>query len=128
MSDEKNTILADLSEERLRLEREALAVERERLATARAHTEEMARLARPGRPGIWLILGFLAAALAFAGGFLTGQTVSDRRRQLAQQQNLEYILSHVDDKSVLNATNAPAATNPEAAAAAHGNVKVVVIQ
>ena len=129
--EEMETTQASLTEERLRLEREALAVERERLVAARAHAEAEARLVRPTPPLLVVTSVVLLALLCFAGGLLTGIIVTENRQQRQREERLARALSQIDTIAAESqGTNAPTifveGTNQPAGA--HRNVSVVVIQ
>lgn len=120
-----------LTEERLRLEREALAVERERLAAARAHAEAEARLAKPTPPVLVVASVVLLALLCFAGGLLTGIIVTENRQHRQREERLARALSQIDTIAAESqTTNAPATSAGGAGqpAGEHRNVSVVVIQ
>ena len=130
-SEETETTQTSLTEERLRLEREALAVERERLVAARVHAEAEARLAKPTPPVLIVTSVSLLALLCFAGGLLTGIIVTENRQQQQREERLARALSQIDSiAGELRGTNAPmvSAGDTNQPAGAHRNVSVVVIQ
>lgn len=123
--------VAELAEERLRLEREALAVERERLASARAHAAAEARLAARSRhPLLAFAAVALLALLCFAGGLLSGIAMMESRQQRQREERLSRALSQLDGLAAsAGSTAAGTSTNGVSSAGGeHKNVAVVVIQ
>lgn len=119
-----------LSEERLRLEREALAVERERLQAARIRAEEEAKLVhRQAHPFLVVSSVTLLALLCFAAGLLVGMTVTESRQQALREKRLARALSQLDDLSRVSTNGVPFAVPTNGVSGgAHRNVSVMVIQ
>jgi len=127
--DEAVSITA-LTEERLRLEREAFEIERNRLESARARAEAELKLVRSGHPFLIFSSVTLLALLAFAGGVLLGISVNENRHQRQREARLRDALSQISGITDVTVTNAAAV--PAAKRAPVGNqprdVAVVVIQ
>ncbi len=95
MLEEEN--VASLTEERLRLEREALAVERERLIAARTHAEAEAKLFRKKHsPFLAFASILLLTLLSAAGGFLGGMAVAEGRQKRDREERLAQALSKIE--------------------------------
>ena len=121
--------IAALSEERLRLEREAFEIERGRLEAARARAEAELRLARSGHPFLIFSSITLLALLSFAGGVLLGISVSENRHQRQREARLREALSQISgfaDATVTNAVPVPAGN--ASGGGSPRDVSVVVIQ
>ena len=130
MGDEPVSIAA-LSEERLRLEREAFEIERSRLEAARARAESELRQARAGHPFLVFSSVTLLALLSVLGGVLTGMSVSEGRQQRQRDARLREALSQISglaEVAVTNATAIPAANGRKPSGGASRDVAVVVIQ
>lgn len=127
---EEAVSIAALSEERLRLEREAFEIERGRLEAARARAEAELKLARSGHPFLIFSSVTLLALLSFAGGVLLGTSVNENRHQRQREARLRDALSQISGISDVTVTNT--ATVPAAGRVPAGNqprdVAVVVIQ
>ena len=119
-----------LSEERLRLEREAFDIERDRLEAARARAEAELKRAKAGHP---LLVGAsvtLLALLSFLGGVLLGISVSEGQHQRQRDARLRDALSQISglaDVTVTNAVSVPAAGRAPVGGPSR-DVAVVVIQ
>ena len=127
---EEAVSITALSEERLRLEREAFEIERGRLEAARARAEAELKLARSGHPFLIFSSVTLLALLSFAGGVLLGTSVNENRHQRQREARLRDALSQISGISDVTVTNT--ATVPAAGRVPAGNqprdVAVVVIQ
>ena len=125
---EESVSIAALSEERLRLEREAFEIERGRLEAARARAEAELKLARSGHPFLIFSSVTLLALLSFAGGVLLGTSVSENRHQRQREARLRDALSQISGISDVTVTNT--ATVPAVGSASNQprDVAVVVIQ
>lgn len=127
---EEAVSIAALSEERLRLEREAFEIERGRLEAARARAEAELKLARSGHPFLIFSSVTLLALLSFAGGVLLGTSVNENRHQRQREARLRDALSQISGISEVTVTNT--ATVPAAGRVPAGSqprdVAVVVIQ
>ena len=127
---EESVSITALSEERLRLEREAFEIERGRLEAARARAEAELKLARSGHPFLIFSSVTLLALLSFAGGVLLGTSVNENRHQRQREARLRDALSQISGISDVTVTNT--ATVPAAGRVPAGNqprdVAVVVIQ
>ena len=127
---EEAVSIAALSEERLRLEREAFEIERSRLEAARARAEAELKLARSGHPFLIFSSVTLLALLSFAGGVLLGSSVNENRHQRQREARLRDALSQISgisDVTVTNAATVPAAGRVPAGSQPR-DVAVVVIQ
>ena len=112
---EEAVSIAALSEERLRLEREAFEIERGRLEAARARAEAELKLARSGHPFLIFSSVTLLALLSFAGGVLLGTSVNENRHQRQREARLRDALSQISGISEVTVTNT--ATVPAASPA-----------
>lgn len=130
MAEEAVSITA-LSEERLRLEREAFEIERSRLEAARARAEAELKLARKGHPFLIFTSVMLFALVAFAGGILLGMSMNENRHQRLREARLRDALSQIsglaDAASTTNAVKIPVTNNLPGAVSSR-DVAVVVIQ
>ena len=129
-----NDVVQNLTEERLRLEREALAVERERLAAARAHAEAEARLLQKRhRPVLAFVSVLLLVLLSATGGFLGGMAVTEGRQQRERAERLAEALSKIEgwagSETGTNATHhVLQSVKDKTPEKVRGGVSVVVIQ
>ena len=130
MAGDGKDALAALSDERLRLEREAFELERGRLEAARARAEAELKLARSGHPFLVFASVTLLALFAFAGGMLLGISVNEGRHQRQREARLKAALSQLSGipggaTAVTNmAAIPPSVLSPDQ----HRNVSVVVFQ
>lgn len=128
---ERDVSVAALLEERLKLEREAFELERARLEAARARAEAELKLARSGHPFLVFASVTLLALAAFAGGLLSGISVSENRHQRLRETRLREALSQLSGFSEsAGSTNAPSVQPgvKTRITGARGEVSVVVIQ
>ena len=120
-----------LSEERLRLEREAFEIERSRLEAAIARTEAELKLARTGHPFLIFTSVMLFALVAFAGGVLLGVSMNENRHQRLREARLRDALSQLsgftDVASATNTVKIPVTNNLPGTVSSR-DVAVVVIQ
>ena len=91
--------IAALSEERLRLEREAFEIERSRLEAARARVEAELKQARAGHPFLVAASVTLLALFSFLGGVLLGSAVNEGRHQRLRDARLRDALSQISGLS-----------------------------
>ena len=127
---EEAVSITALSEERLRLEREAFEIERSRLEAARARAEAELKLARSGHPFLIFSSVTLLALLSFAGGVLLGTSVSENRYQRQREARLRDALSQISGIADVTVTNTAAvpATGRAPVGGQPRDVAVVVIQ
>lgn len=129
---EADVSLSALAEERFRLEREAFELEKSRLEAARVRAEAELKTARSGHPFLVFSSVAMLALAAFAGGVLTGMSVSESRHRIEREARLREALSQIEGI----ASNPQVSTNSAARAVISGksdgesrrNVAVVVIQ
>jgi hypothetical protein len=129
---EADVSLSALAEERFRLEREAFELEKSRLEAARVRGEAELKTARSGHPFLVFSSVAMLALAAFAGGVLTGVSVSESRHRVEREARLREALSQIEGI----ASNPQVSTNSAARAVISGksdgearrNVAVVVIQ
>lgn len=129
---EADVSLSALAEERFRLEREAFELEKSRLEAARVRAEAELKTARSGHPFLVFSSVAMLALAAFAGGVLTGMSVSESRHRIERETRLREALSQIEGI----ASNPQVSTNSAARAVISGksdgesrrNVAVVVIQ
>ena len=129
MAEEVVSITA-LSEERLRLEREAFEIERRRLEAARARAEAELKNARAGHPFLVFSSVTLLALFSFLGGVLLGSSVNESRHQQQREARLRDALSQISgltDVTVTNTVSVPA-THRAPSGDSSRDVAVVVIQ
>lgn len=127
---EETVSIAALSEERLRLEREAFEIERSRLEAARARVEAELKQARSGHPFLVFASVTLLALFSFLGGVLLGSAVNEGRHQRLRDARLRDALSQISgltDVTVTNAVSVPAAHRVPVSSSTR-DVAVVVIQ
>ena len=123
--------IAALSEERLRLEREAFEIERSRLESARARAEAELRQVRAGHPFLVFASVTLLALFAFLGGVLLGISVNESRHQRLRETRLREALSQISGLTDVAVTNAASVSSPSGVKPVGGasrDVAVVVIQ
>ena len=128
---ERDVSVAALLEERIKLESEAFELERARLEAARARAEAELKLARSGHPFLVFAAVALLALVAFAGGVLSGISVSENRHQRLRETRLREALSQLSGfAEPSQSTNAPSALPgvKTRITGARGEVSVVVIQ
>ena len=129
MAEDAVSIVA-LSEERVRLEREAFEIERNRLEAARARAEAELQLARKRHPLLIFASISMLALLSFAGGILLGISVNENRHQRLREERLREALSQISgfaDATVTNAAAIPAGGRGKGDGQPR-DVSVVVIQ
>jgi len=120
--------IAALSEERMRLEREAFEIERSRLEAARARAEAELKIARKGHPFLIFASISMLALLSFVGGVLLGISMNENSHQRQREARLREALSQISgfaDASVTNKAAIPAAKSGNGQPR---DVSVVVIQ
>ena len=132
---EETISIAALSEERMRLEREAFEIERQRLEAARARAEAELKIARSGHPFLIFASVSLLALVAFAGGMLLGIYVNESRHQSQRDARLREALAQISGLTDVTVTNAVPAASAVRVTGGGGNgaspsraVSVVVIQ
>jgi hypothetical protein len=129
---EADVSLSALAEERVRLAREAFELEKSRLEAARVRAEAELKTARSGHPFLVFSSVAMLALAAFAGGVLTGMSVTESRHRIEREARLREALSQIEGI----ASNPQVSTNSAARAVISGksdgesrrNVAVVVIQ
>ncbi len=107
MADEAASV-ASLTEERLRLEREAFEIERSRLLAARDRAEAELKVARARHPALVVASAAFLSLAAFAGGALLGFSVSEERHQRQREARLREALSQlggIAEMEALSPTN-----------------------
>jgi hypothetical protein len=123
--------VAELAEERLKLEREAFWLERERLEAARSRAEAELKIARAGHPLLVFSSIALLSLVAFAGGMLLGISMSENRHQMQREARLREALSqlsgYAETSSLTNLPSGPAGVKTRFTGS-RGDVSVVVIQ
>ena len=128
---EGDVSMASLAEERFKLEREAFELERARLEAARARAEAELKLARSGHPFLVFAAIALLALVAFAGGMLVGDSMSESRHQRQRDARLREALSQLGGLAETSSSTNPVPLAPGVktrVAGARGDVSVVVIQ
>ena len=127
---EEAVSIAALSEERLRLEREAFEIERSRLEAARARVEAELKQARSGHPFLVFSTVTLLALFSFLGGVLLGSAVNEERHQRRRDARLRDALSQISGLTEVTVTNAVAvpASRRVPVDSSSRDVAVVVIQ
>lgn len=94
MAEEAVSVVA-LTEERLKLEREAFEIERSRLQAARDRAEAELKVARSHHPILVFASVSLLSLVAFAGGILLGISVNESRHQRLRDARLKEALSQL---------------------------------
>ena len=127
---EEAVSIAALSEERLRLEREAFEIERSRLEAARQRAEAELKAARTGHPFLVFASVALLAVSMFAGGMLLGLSLSESRQQRLREARLREALSQLGGlaETVTTTNAAPGGALRPGGGESQRNVSVVVIQ